>query len=204
MTQNINFKDLQQKTYLAYHKDGLIDTLVGLGILGFGLNMATDSSAFIVLSWIPFILYAPLKKMITVPRLGYVKFDSERTTSVKMTKMMFVGVATLALFLGLFVFARGDSMAADMSALFKKYHMLLLGSFVAIAFVVGAALSGIKRFYVQAGLALLVLIGGIELGIEEPVYVLIWGGLTFLIGAWLLVRFLQQYPILKGDENDVA
>ncbi|MCP4425603.1 MAG: hypothetical protein GY803_14000 [Chloroflexi bacterium] len=204
MTQNIKFKDLRQKTYLAYHKDGIIDTLVGLGILGFGVNMATETSAFIVLSWIPFILYAPLKKRITVPRLGYVKFDSERDSSVRMTMIALVGILTLAMFVGLFVFVRSDSMSVDMSALLGKYHMLLLGSFVAIGFIIGAALSGIKRFYAQAALALAVLISGIELGVAPPIYVLIWGGLTFLIGVWLLVQFMRQYPAVKEGENDAA
>ncbi len=203
MTQNINFKELRQKTYLAYHQDGLLDTLVGLGILGFGLNMLTESSALIVLSWIPFILYAPLKKFITIPRLGYVKFDNERTTNVRMTMLLLVGVSTLALFLGLFVFTRSDSLSADWSALLQKYNMLLLGTFVAIGFVVGAVLSGIKRFYGQALLGELVLISGIELGLESPTYVMIWGGLTFLIGAWLLAQFLRQYPVIREGGNDV-
>lgn len=203
MRQNTNFKELRQKTYLAYHQDGLIDALVGLGIIGFGLNMAADNGALLVLSWIPIILYAPLKKFFTVPRLGYVKFDSERTTNVRLTILLLVGVTTLALFLGLLVFQRGDSLSADWSALLQKYHMLLLGTFVAIGFVVGAALSGIKRFYGQALLAEFVLISGIELGLEPPTYVMIWGGLTFLIGAWLLVQFLRQYPVVGEEGNDV-
>lgn len=203
MTQEINFKELRQKTYLAYHKDGLIDTLVGLGIMGFGLNMLTESSALIVLSWIPFILYAPLKKFITIPRLGYVKFDSERTTSIRLIMALLVGLSTFSLFLGLFVFMRHDSMSADMSALLRKYHMLLLGTFVALAFVVGGALSGIKRFFGQALLGELILITGIELGVQPPVYTMIWGGVVFLIGAWLLMQFLHQHPVIKEDENDV-
>lgn len=202
MTQDIRFKELRQKAYLAYHQDGLIDTLVGLGILGFGVNMMTDNSAFIVLSWLPFILYAPLKKAITVPRLGYVKFDSERTKSIKLTVSLLVGLTSLAFFLGMAIFLRNDSMSADMDVFLKKYHMLLLGSFVAAGFVVVGLLSGIKRFYLQAALAELVLIGGIELGLEPPAYVMIWGGLTFLIGLVLLVQFLRQYPAVGGEGDD--
>jgi hypothetical protein len=202
MAQDIKFKELRQKTYLAYHQDGLIDALVGLGILGFGVNMMTESSGFIALSWIPFILYAPLKRYITIPRLGYVKFDSERTHSIRLIMSVLVGLTSLAFFLGLFVFLRNDSMSADTSALLKKYHMLLLGTFVALAFVAGGLLSGIKRFYFQAVLAELVLISSIELGLQPPVYVMIWGGLTFLIGAWLLVQFLRQYPVSGGEDDD--
>ncbi|MCB9421130.1 MAG: hypothetical protein H6667_15115 [Ardenticatenaceae bacterium] len=203
MAQDIKFKDLRQKAYLAYHQDGLIDALIGLGIAGFGVNMATDNSAFIALSWIPFILYAPLKKRITVPRLGYVKFDRERTYSIKLIMSILVGLTALAFFLGMAIFLRSDNLSTDATALLQKYHMLILGSFVAAAFVVGGALSGIKRFYLQAGLAELVLISGIELGLEPPTYVLIWGALTFLIGLGLLVQFLRQYPVAGEDGNDV-
>ncbi|MEJ2747631.1 MAG: hypothetical protein P8183_06945 [Anaerolineae bacterium] len=204
MKQNITFKDLRQKTYLAYHQDGILDTLVGLGIIGFGVSMLMDSSLSFALSWVPFFLYAPLKKRITVPRLGYVKFDSERTTSVRMIILLLVGITTLALFLGLFVFMRGDRMSTDLSALLDKYLLLLLGSFVAVGFVVAAALSGIKRFYGQALLGELVLITGIELGLQPPTYVIIWGVLTFLIGGWLLVQFLRKYPVVGEDGDDVV
>ncbi len=203
MTQNIDFKQLKQKTYLAYHQDGLIDLLVGLGIIGFGINMASESSAFIVLSWIPFILYAPLKKKITIPRLGYVKFDSERTKSIQMSKIILLGVLTFAMFLGLFIFTSKDTLSPEISDLLGKYHMLILGTITAAAFVVTAVTTGIKRFYGQAILAELVLIIGIELGIEPPTYVLIWGALTFLIGAILLIRFLQQHPHIS-EKNDVV
>ncbi len=203
MKQNINFKELRQKTYLAYHQDGLIDILVGLGIIGFGLNMAADNSALLVLSWIPIILYAPLKKFITIPRIGYVKFDSQRTHSVQMIVVILVGLTTLAFFLGMFVFLRNDSLSTEASVWLKKYHMLLLGTFVTVAFVIGGLLTGIKRLYIQAVLAEFVLIIGIELGLQPPTYVMIWGGLTFLIGAWLLVQFLRKYPVVGEDGNDV-
>ncbi|MCP5099100.1 MAG: hypothetical protein GY943_26400, partial [Chloroflexi bacterium] len=83
MAPNTNLKALRQKTYLSYHQDGIIDLMVGLSTLGFGISMAAEGSGFIVLSWIGFLLYAPLKKVITVPRLGFVKFDDEQTQRVK-------------------------------------------------------------------------------------------------------------------------
>jgi len=72
MSQEKQFKDLGRKAYLSYHQDGLIDILIGLGILGFGLMMLTDSVVFNMLAWMPIIFYVPLKNRITVPRFGYV------------------------------------------------------------------------------------------------------------------------------------
>ncbi|MFQ5436158.1 MAG: hypothetical protein ACE5FD_14900 [Anaerolineae bacterium] len=204
MSQSMEFKEIRQKVFLAYHGDGLVGALVGLGIIGFGVGMATDASAFIVLSWIPFMLYVPLKSRITISRIGYVKFDSARTTSNRLILTLLTGIGTLAMFLGLFVFVRTGEMSRSMTELLGKYYMLLLGSFVAIAFVVGGALAGIKRFFAQAVLAMVVLMTGIELGIDPPVYVMVWGGLTFLIGAVLLVQFLRRYPVIHEGDDHVA
>ena len=57
MSQENDFKKLQQRTYESYHQDGLIDIIIGLGFIGFSLNMAFDNSAFIFLAWMPIIFW---------------------------------------------------------------------------------------------------------------------------------------------------
>jgi hypothetical protein len=51
MSQEMDFKKLQQRTYESYHQDGLIDIIFVLGFIGFGLNMALDNSAFLFMGW---------------------------------------------------------------------------------------------------------------------------------------------------------
>ena len=87
MSQSDELKKLSRKAYLSYHQDGLIDILIGLGVLGFGLMMLTDSVVFNMMAWMPIIFYVPLKNRITVPRFGYVQFTSER---VKRQRLLLV------------------------------------------------------------------------------------------------------------------
>ena len=99
MSQEQDFKKLQQRTYASNHQDGLLDIIIGLGFIGFGLNMAFDNSAFIFLAWMPIIFYVPFKNRITVPRIGYVKFS---TSNSIVLGAVFAGL--LVFLLGLFIF----------------------------------------------------------------------------------------------------
>ena len=90
MVEDRRFKQLERRTYLLYHQDGLIDIIIGLCIMGFGLNMFTDSSAFSILAWMPVIFLPGLKNKITVPRLGYAQFDRKRTGSLRLMAVLMV------------------------------------------------------------------------------------------------------------------
>ena len=46
MSQDKELKDLARKAYISYHQDGIIDILLGIGILGFGLMLLTGSVVF--------------------------------------------------------------------------------------------------------------------------------------------------------------
>ena len=70
MSQEQDFKKLRQKTYQSNHQDGLIDIIIGLAIIGFGLNMAFDNAVFSFMGWLPIIFYVPFKNRLTVPVLG--------------------------------------------------------------------------------------------------------------------------------------
>ena len=101
MTQNNDFKELANRAYMAYHQDGIIDILLGAGIVGFGMQMLFDSSAFMILTWMPFLFYMPLKNHITAPRFGYVRFTGEQEERTRNTRLILIGLLTFTMFLGL-------------------------------------------------------------------------------------------------------
>ena len=43
MSQKTQFKELAQRAYRSYHQDGIIDILIGIGIIGFSMVMLTDN-----------------------------------------------------------------------------------------------------------------------------------------------------------------
>ena len=201
MSQVQDFKKLQQKTYQSFHQDGLIDLIIGLGLIGFGLNMAVDNAVFLFLGWLPIIFYVPFKNRITVPRIGYVKFSASNTK-------MFIGIA-VALFLfvfllGTLVYLIGGSnnlspLQTDWLTWFRQYHMLVIGSIFALCCAGAALLTGIRRLYAYAVLTIGIFAAAFWLGVDPPIYVLTTGLLIEAVGIWLLVRFLRNYPIAAEE-----
>lgn len=191
MSQEQDFKKLQQRTYQSYHQDGLIDMIIGLSFIGFGLNMAFDNSGFIFLAWLPIILYVPFKNRVTVPRIGYVKFTASNRILVAA-----VLAGLLVLLLGIFVFliAGPEHIPAPLNAWLKQYHMLPLGIIAALCFAGAALLTSINRLYAYAILIVIIFAGGTWLGITPATYVIITGLLIEATGIWMLARFLKKYP----------
>lgn len=198
MSQEQDFKKLQQRTYQSYHQDGLIDIIIGLAIIGYGLMLAFDSSIFIFMGWMPIIFYMPLKNRLTVPRIGYVKFTTSNTK---------IGIAAaivlLVILLGIFIFlvAGPNNISPQLSAWLSQYYLLLLGGIAALCFAGAALLTRITRFYIYALLILLTFSAGTWLGIQPPIFVIATGALIEVVGVLLLVRFLRNYPIEAAHES---
>ena len=196
MSQEQDFKKLQQRTYQSYHQDGLIDIIIGLAMIGFGLMLAFDSSVFMFMSWMPIIFYVPFKNRITVPRIGYVKFSS---SNLRLAMALGTGLLVMLFIVGLYLFAVSDNISFQVREWLGQY--LWLGGLVAVCFLGTALLTGITRFYAYAGLILLIFSVGTWLAIQ-PFFIVITSGLLIEItGVWLLVRFLVKYPLNSGEST---
>ncbi len=202
MKEKQAFGKLRRRAYLEYHQDGVLDIMIGLCAIGFGLNMLTDSSAFEILAWMPIIFYGPLKNRITVPRFGFVRFDSERSRRVMVSMGILAGVLMLGLLIGVYAFTVGDKMPPSFETFIQKYHMLVLGGLASLALIGAAVLTGLKRLYAYAALTLTTIIAGIECGFRAPYYVIAIGSIMLLTGLWLLVRFLQNHPVIAEDTHE--
>lgn len=201
MSKQNDFKDLADRAYMAYHQDGIIDMLLGAGITGFGLQMLFDSSALIVLSWMPFLFYVPLKNHITAPRFGYVRFSGEQEERAKNTRMILLGLLAFTLFLGLFVALMFGRVAPEMREFIGQNVMLLLGGLAALILAVAAAVTGIKRLYLYAALTLLFNIAGTFLPVHEGVTTVLLGLTILICGIWLMARFLRMYPLPEEEDG---
>jgi hypothetical protein len=71
---------LKRKVYFAYHQDGILDLVAGSVVLGFGADMLTGNIFFLMAGWLMIMLYMIIKQRVTIPRFGYVRFDSEKVT----------------------------------------------------------------------------------------------------------------------------
>lgn len=194
MTKYLDFKKLERRAYLSYHQDGLIDIIIGIAVIGFGLNIAADTVIFGILTWLPVIFYVPLKNYFTAPRFGYVRFSSPRQTTIRLGLAVLVGLLGLLFFVGLYVFAISGSIPALFDAWLKRYHMLIF-AFVGAGLLLGAALwTGIKRFYIYAVLTVGFTAAGIWLEIHPGVFLIALGSTILVTGIWHLLRFIRNNP----------
>ena len=199
MRDKSGLKGVARQAYLSYHQDGIIDIIVGIGIIGFGLMMLTGSVVFGFLTWMPTLFYVPLKNQITIPRFGYVRFTGEQEQRRKLFMVALIGVMTLSLFTGIVVFMIFDSWPFSLRELLSEYIMLILSGFFTLAALAAAVFTGLWRFIGYALIGIAITIIGIQLSVPDPYYVILIGIIILLAGLGLLIRFLREYP--KSDED---
>lgn len=196
-----DLKQLQQRVYWSYHQDGLVDILFGLGIIGFGLMLLTDTVIINILAWVPLAFYVPIKRAVTIPRYGYIEIQSGRTRRWAVVSIL-AGVAALLLVLALTSLIRNDRLPDSWQAWLSDYHMLIIGALLSIPLTLISALTGLRRMLGYVGLTFAVILGGILLGIQPGLYMIALGAIILLIGAVYLGRFLSRYPIQPlGAQN---
>jgi len=78
----------------------------------------------------------------------------------------------------------------------------VLGWIAGAVFAMAAAVTGIRRFYAYAGLAVVVLGVANFVNFHEGWLVVALGGVVLASGISLLVRFMRKYPVEKGDLAD--
>ena len=198
-----DFSPLKRKIYLAYHQDGILDLVAGSVVLGFGLNMLTDNIVFLMIGWMAIMLYFLIKQRVTIPRFGYVRFESQKKTVHKAWISVGIGVLLVAFFLTLNIFVSRQPASPETRAWIQRYHMVPLSAMLfGLPALAAAIILGLKRFYLYAFLAVGLPLLGALVNIETYIPIVTTGAIMVAYGAFLLVTFLQKYP-LKAEGEDV-
>ena len=200
MNKNIN--SLTRKVYLSYHQDGILDLAAGTVVFGFGLNMLTGNIVFLMMGWMAMMLYFLIKQRITVPRFGFVRFESKDKTTAKGMVSVGIGVLVLFFFVALKFFIDRQPSSPDMQAWIQRYHMVpLSGMLFGMPALAAAIFLGLKRFYLYALLAVGLTALGAWVEIETYIPIVTTGLVMLAIGTVLLANFLKKYP-LNGEAGD--
>lgn len=196
-----NLRDVEKKTYMSYHQDGLIDIFIGIYILLSGLaiwllTIANFSTWFIIPAIFPAIMmpvWVSAKKKITMPRIGFVKFGTKGTNKI------------MAIFLGLMVAGLGTSMvfsfaftevwAQTIRDILIPNSMLIIGFGAAAMSGLFGYTMGLKRLYTYGLLILLVFVAGYFISIPFAYFPLAIGIVLTVNGFVLLMRFIRKYPL---------
>jgi hypothetical protein len=193
MNEKMSLKQIERKAYTSYHQDGILDILIGMFIVGFATMVIADMT---YLGWMFYIvaisIYASAKKVLTVPRIGFVKFPQQRT---KRTILALVILGVLSNVLGLITFMQVESGSTPLWLLFAiENYMLVIGVFGATLFcIVGYTLRA-QRTYAYALLTLLLFVIGYYLYYPLQYYLILLGVVVLLSGLAMLFRFVRKYP----------
>ena len=198
MSTTKDFDTLKRKVYLAYHQDGILDLTAAVVLLGFGTFMLTGSVVFLTTGVIFATLYTLMKNRITVPRFGYVRFESQEKTAAKYWLLLGFGLLVLLAFLAGSIFQ--SNTPTELQALKQQYHMVpLSGMLFGLPALAAAVFLGLKRFYLYALLTVALPALGGWLEIETYIPILTVGFAMLVVGIGLLSSFLKKYP---GGGND--
>jgi MFS family permease len=201
MSPKISLTEIEKRTYLTYHRDGLADIFLGACLLSWGLIARTPgiSGLSAIAPLIFFFLWKPIRNWVIVPRLGLV-LPSEKEIKRDMSRtrtMIYVFTATAILAIITFLAFTGDQ--TWWKDLLKKSSLLLFGIAISAVVATVAYLWSIKRLYAYAVFILA------SFGINYPmgdipfIEFIISGSVILVIGIVLLITFLNKYkrPVIE-------
>jgi len=199
MDSKINLKEIEKKTYLAYHGDGLWDIFAGLFLMSVGFFMiygAPYLMGIIPATLLPVVFGA--KKSFVLPRMGYVKFSPERQAREKEGHKKLSVLLTITALAGVFVFwaFTGD---ADWQVAVRGLGLIPFGIVIAAVSIACGILFGLKRFTVYGVLIVVFFIAGHLANSDPPAYFILIGFIIFIVGLVMLIRFVRKYPKNKED-----
>ena len=199
MTQRIDLKEIERKTRITLHQDGLDEILVGLslGIMAIFFLDFRLSIAMIAGCAIQILLKPACRRRITYPRVGYAKLPEPKDKATG-RKIFVIAIVLVLISTGLF---------------FVSQLRWLLPLYLGIV-LAGVTLAQVWRnantydyfiigLFLASGLIGLLLV---SLDFEPRVASAIqgWGlaGLLIPIGIVRLNLFLHKYPKLAEEAND--
>ena len=211
MTKQNTLREIERKAYMSYHQDGLLDMVIGLYALSFGLGIFVDKilefSFAAIMSAITISIVLPIwihaKKKITMPRIGFVKFGAGGSNKL-FAIFLGLAVASLGVSLALGVFMIGQNGRPVWLEILFQYGMIWIGLGAAVIGSLFAYNMGLKRLHGYGLLTLALLVGGHFLGIPFESLLLTIGSVIIASGAALLVQFIRRYPLPKGAPANVA
>lgn len=215
MSQSISLKELERKAWKSVFQDGLWDIYLGLLLLAMaiwallsdvGFSESLGMAIFIGLEVLAMLVLWVGKKIITVPRMGRVKFGPKRRAKLNWVRV----VLLLSVLVGAGVFVAGLAMRGNrpewLNAAFFFPAAWIVNALV--VFSLGAYFLDFSRLYLIGVMYALPVpldivfrkfadidLSFIAFGVPAVV--------ILLIGTVMLVRFLRDYPIsAEGTLND--
>ena len=198
MVPDVNLKEIQRKVYMTFFQDGVWDIFLGLFVLGWGLSILTEGTylpgaLFVVLY---FTIWG-IKKWLTYPRIGYVRFSA---TSRQRIKVRFVILGIVVMLLGVMISVLWG--IGTRPQWLADYFPILFNGMLAAIVCLAAYWVRVNRFYLHAALIFLAAVFHQWFGIEWEFGFIGAGSIIVIIGVALLIRFLRKYPRMVEEASN--
>ena len=199
MAETINLKEIERKAWRSYFEDGLWDLFFGALLLIGGVRSLINNVWYVgtlyILLLLVSILILPIgKKLLTIPRLGLVKFGHAR--KIRQSKLIAVlAISVLATFALLMLPKSGIALPPNMLI------SPIMAGWIAVLFGVLAYYLDFWRLFAYGLLfAISEILWGLFGGYIGAMAQAILGIAVLLIGLFVLARFLRKYPKpVKGN-----
>jgi len=206
MASDVNLKEIERKVFRSYFKDGLWDIYGALMLLGFSLAMVTGWDYLMLVFAVLAVALLYLRRYIVVPRLGQVKFSSDRQAKTKRSILIAVIIGTFTALIGMvfFVLHSTNRMPIWLDIWMEDYFLAAFGGMIALLVAISAYIVGVWRYYIYAGLTFMafVLASILRPNDMEFIPILVAGGIILISGMVILTRFLGKYPKPSKEIGD--
>ena len=210
MPENIDLKAIEKNILKSAHQHGLFEMVIGFIVTGmafgpfFRESLPSPYKYFLwplILQLIVYILLFIIIKYVIQPRTGIFKpGPSIKSMRRKLVIITFIQVAIHLTFVILLVIGIGSGIHIE-----GIMFMLIIGLFFIPIFAIIAYLMKYPRLYLIAMLIWLaifineLLYDPIDYRIRWLLSYGIFGGIIFIIGLVIFIRFLKKYPLPKEE-----
>lgn len=202
MTENLNLKQLEKKTWKSYFQDGIWDLFLGLLWLGLGISPLLEKIdipsilGYVVMMVPAYIVFVAGKRYITTPRMGLVKFSPARKSKTKNARIALTASVLFGIIVMLLVVTDVVELTSD-----AQFGAIAFCVNAIVVFSILAYFLDFNRLYLYGLMfaSSIVLVELLRGHVESPYHVLMGfgvpGAIVAIIGAVYLIRFILAYPL---------
>jgi hypothetical protein len=213
MSSTINLREIERKAFRSTYQDGLWDIYFGLVVTAMAIFMYRPPEGYaptnILLAMGTIALAGGLlglgKKLVTLPRMGQVRFGPARQRR-KVTLAVILGLVVLVHsgIVGLTALGwLNPQVSAKINSILLDRDLMDLAVASIGALFVGPSMILIAYFndftrgyYIAVMMSLAVFI---MIWLNQPIYPILMGALIILPGVVLFVQFLRNYPLPRWE-----
>jgi hypothetical protein len=188
------FSTEQDRNYMLYHRDGLMDIFIGFVILGFGLSILTEMTYMAGISVVILLpLWYSLRRSLVYPRVGEIEVTSSMRLRMTLVVFFLSGLLLFGVVLGLFMYTKSDLVPTGLITWLRANFDLFFGAFMAGVISFTAVLLKTHRLHLYSIITIATFVTVNLLGLHLWVGMVTVGGLVLLGGVIVLISFLLTY-----------